>query len=443
MKNRTVDAHMLTEGGIASSLILFTLPMMAGNILQQMYNITDTLIVGRFIGSEALAAVGSSYSLMTLITSIFLGLSMGSSTLFSICFGRRDMPSLKSAVFHSFLLVMALTIAINALSYALIDGILVFLRVPDEIVPMMKDYLLIIFSGIAATSAYNFLSCFLRSLGNSVVPLVFLAFSTALNIFLDLLFIVTFGFGVKGAAWATVISQFISALGIAVYALLKFREFLPDRSSCAFDISVLKEIFSLSTLTCLQQTVMNFGILMVQGLVNSFGATVMAAFASSVKIDTLAYLPVQDFGNAYSVFVSQNYGSGKVDRIKKGTRIAFSLSAIFSAFVSLLVFVLAPILMSIFTLDQDVIREGVLYLRTEGACYVGIGCLFLFYGHFRAIKRAGVSLVLTVISLGLRVALAYLLSSFMGVVGIWVSIPMGWAIADAAGYAFMRMGKAQ
>ena len=194
----------LTRGKISRSLILFALPMIAGNLLQQFYNIADTLIVGRVLGSNALAAVGSSYTLMTFLTSIFLGLSMGAGALFSIYQGRKDLSSLKLSILHAFLLILAVTLVLNLAVYAGIEPILTFLRVPDEVRPGMRTYLLIIFAGLIATSVYNFFSCMLRALGNSSVPLIFLAVSAVLNIALDLLFVAVLPFGIAGAALATV-----------------------------------------------------------------------------------------------------------------------------------------------------------------------------------------------------------------------------------------------
>ncbi len=433
--------HDLTKGNISRSLLLFALPMMAGNLLQQFYNIADTLIVGRVLGSNALAAVGSAYTLMTFLTSIFLGLAMGSGALFSIYQGRHDTDSLKSAIVHSFVLIALITLIVNAIVYLFMEPILSFLKVPDDVIDGMRDYLYVIFAGLIATSLYNFFSCLLRALGNSTIPLVFLAVSAGLNIALDLLFVAVFPFGIRGAAFATIIAQYVSGIGILLYVLLKCPEFLPEKKDLPFRRDILKEIFNLSSLTCVQQSVMNFGILMVQGLVNSFGSTIMAAFAAAVKIDTFAYLPVQDFGNAFSTFVAQNYGADNHDRIKKGTKQAFAISIIFSLIISALVFLLAPWLMQIFVSasETDVISAGVVYLRVEGAFYCGIGCLFLLYGYYRAIKKAGMSVVLTILSLGTRVLLAYVLSATkIGVVGIWMAIPIGWGIADAVGLIRMR-----
>lgn len=430
----------LTRGPIARSLVLFALPMMAGNLLQQFYNIADTLIVGRALGTDALAAVGSAYTLMTFLTSILLGLSMGSGALFSIYRGRGDEVSLRSAIAHAFGLILLLTLALNAAVYAFLNPILHFLRVPAAVWGGMREYLLVVFAGLVATSVYNYLACLLRALGNSAAPLVFLGVSALLNVGLDLLFVPVLGWGIAGAAWATVIAQYVSAAGMLVYVLAKCKILLPKRSELHLNRSILDEIFRLSSLTCAQQSVMNFGILMVQGLVNSFGATVMAAFAAAVKIDTFAYLPVQDFGNAYSTFAAQNFGAKRTDRIREGTRRAFLLSAGFGAALSIAVCALAAPLMRLFVDPGEtaVVAAGVRYLRIEGALYAGIGCLFLFYGYFRAVQRPGVSVVLTAISLGTRVLLAYLLSAFWGEVGIWLSIPIGWVLADLAGLWFMK-----
>jgi len=432
--------HDLTEGKISRSLLLFALPMMAGNLLQQFYNIADTLIVGRVLGSNALAAVGSAYTLMTFLTSIFLGLSMGSGALFSIYKGKNDQNSLRSAIVHAFALIMAVTVLLNVLVYIGIDPILHFLRVPDEVWDGMKAYLLVIFAGIIATSLYNYFSCLLRALGNSTIPLVFLAVSAVLNIGLDLLFVAVLPWGIRGAALATVIAQYVSGIGITLYVLLKCRDLLPSREDLQFNRQILGEIGNLSSMTCVQQSVMNFGILMVQGLVNSFGPVVMAAFAAAVKIDTFAYLPVQDFGNAYSTFIAQNYGAGKKDRIRKGTRESFLISFLFCIVISAVVCIFAAPLMRIFVSAKEtaVIASGVRYLRIEGAFYCGIGCLFLLYGYYRAVKKPGMSVILTVISLGTRVALAYILSAYIGETGIWMAIPIGWVLADVTGLAYMK-----
>lgn len=430
----------LSRGPIAKTLLLFALPMTLGNMLQQLYNVADTLIVGRFLGPDALAAVGSAYTLMTFLTSIFLGLCMGSGAVFSIRYGAKDENALKSSIFVSFSLIALITCAINAAVFLFIDPIMAFLKVPETVYSMMRSYLWVIFTGLFATFLYNYFASLLRALGNSVAPLIFLAVSAVTNIVLDLVFVVVFHWGVEGAAGATVFSQYLSGAGLGVYTLIRFPGLRPEKRHRKFSGDILREISQFSVLTCLQQSVMNFGILMVQGLVNSFGTAVMAAFAAGVKIDSFAYMPVQDFGNAFSTFVAQNYGAKKEDRIRRGIRVAGAVSIGFSLFVSALVFIFARPLMTIFvdSSETEIISIGAGYLRVEGAFYCGIGVLFLLYGFYRAVKKPGMSVILTVVSLGTRVLLAYLLSSVpvFGVYGIWWSVPIGWFLADAVGILY-------
>ena len=429
----------LTEGPITRNILLFALPLMFGNLLQQMYNIADTWVVGRFLGADALAAVGSSYTLMTFLTSILLGLCMGSGAAISMQYGSGEADKMRNSVFQSFVLIAGMALVLNLLVYVGMDGILWVLRVPAELRALMKEYLRIIFLGIAATFLYNYFANLLRAIGNSVVPLVFLAVSAILNVVLDLVCVLVLRWGVAGAAGATVFSQYVSGVGIAVYTLKCFPQLRPTRADCRWDRQNLAAILNLSVMTSVQQSVMNFGILMVQGLVNSFGTVIMAAFAAAVKIDSFAYMPVQDFGNAFSTYVAQNYGAGKTDRIRKGIRSAGLTSAGFCILISVLVCAFAAPLMSIFIdpSQSEIIAAGVHYLRIEGACYIGIGLLFLLYGYYRAVNQPGMSVVLTIASLGTRVALAYLLSATpLGVTGIWLSVPIGWALADAIGIGY-------
>lgn len=435
----------LTRGPVMKTMLRFAIPMILGDLLQQCYNIADTLIVGRFLGTNALAAVGSAFSLMTFLTSIILGLAMGSGTVFSIRFGQKDRVGLKENILASFALLGAVTVVLNIAVFAGTDLILRFLRTPQELVGMMREYLLVIFAGLLGIFLYNFFASVLRALGNSVVPLVFLAVSAFLNIALDLWFVAGLGRGVSGAAEATVISQYVSGIGIAVYTRIKFPDLLRREAGIRLRSSRVREITGFSALTCLQQSIMNFGILAVQGLVNSFGTTVMAAFAAAVKIDAFAYLPVQDFGNAFAIFIAQNFGAQKPERIQKGIRTATGTSLGFSLVLSLFVCVFAAPLMALFIDAEEtaVIAEGVRYLRIEGAFYCLIGGLFLLYGLYRGLGKPGMSVVLTVVSLGTRVGLAYALSAIptLGVVGIWWSVPIGWFLADALGVGYYFAGR--
>lgn len=433
----------LTKGPIMKTMFMFAIPMILGDLLQQCYNIADTIVVGKFLGTNALAAVGSSFSLMTLLTSIILGLAMGSGTVFSLRFGQKDEKALKEDILASFVLLLIVTIILNILVYLGIDIIIYLLRTPNELISMMKDYLLIIFAGLFAIFLYNYFSSLLRSLGNSLIPLVFLAISAILNIGLDIWFVAGLNLGVKGAAIATVIAQYVSGIGIMLYNFVYYPDLLILNGTIKIYKKRIKEIFNFSFLTCLQQSIMNLGIVAVQGLVNSFGTTIMAAFAAAVKIDAFAYLPVQDFGNAFSIFIAQNYGAKENERINKGIKTAFMTTIIFSIIISLLVNIFAYDLMKCFidASQVQVIQEGVNYLRIEGSFYFMIGILFLLYGLYRALKRPGMSVILTIFSLGTRVALAYILSSIpqFGINGIWWSVPIGWLLADSFGIIYFML----
>lgn len=434
--------HDLTEGNVTKSLLYFAAPMILGNLLQQCYNIADTWVVGKFVGAQALAAVGSSYALMTFLNSLLIGLCMGGGAVFSYYIGKGDRARVKTCAQTAFVMIGVLAAALSIAAQCLMHPILLLLRTPEELYGMTRDYLAIVFLGIIFIFLYNYYAFLLRALGNSVTPLYLLGAASVLNIGLDLYFVRNLGWGLQGAAAATVISQAVSGLGLGICVWRKEPYFRFSLHGFLQEEKPVGEICRYSLMTSMQQSVMNFGILMVQSLVNSFGPAVMAAFAATVKIDTFAYMPAQEFGNAYSIFISQNFGAGKAERVKQGTGKAMAVSAVFCGAVSVLVFAFARFLMLIFVDagESQIIAIGMQYLRIEGAFYIGIGILFLLYGYFRGVNRPGISLVLTVISLGTRVALAYILAAIptIGVTGIWWAIPIGWVLADVTGFVLMR-----
>ena len=436
--------HDLTKGNVTKSLLVFAAPMILGNLLQQCYNIADTWVVGKFVGADALAAVGSSYALMTFLNSLLIGLSMAGGAVFSYYIGKGDKERVRICAQTAFVLIGVLAVVLTLASQALMRPILTLLRTPAELYEMTREYLAVVFWGIFFIFLYNYFAFLLRALGNSVAPLYFLGVASALNIALDLFFVCSLKRGLSGAAEATVIAQAVSGLGLGVYLWKKEPYYRFSLKRFLREEKPVGEICGYSLMTGVQQSVMNFGILMVQSLVNSFGPAVMAAFAATVKIDTFAYMPAQEFGNAYSIFISQNFGAGQRERVKQGTRKAMTVSAVFCGVISVLVFAFARFLMLIFVDagETKIIEIGMQYLRIEGAFYIGIGILFLLYGYFRGVNRPGVSLVLTVISLGTRVVLAYVMAAVpaIGVLGIWWAIPIGWALADVTGIVLMRCG---
>ncbi len=428
----------LTKGSIGKSILLFSIPMILGNLLQQFYNVVDTYIVGKYIGSEALAAVGSSYTLMTFLTSILIGLCMGSGILFSMYFGAKKYEKMKISFFVSFVSIGILSIVLEILCFILLKYILIWLQIPKGIYLQTYQYLQIIFIGIFFTFIYNYFASMLRALGNSKVPLFFLGIAALVNVVLDIVFVLYFHLGVSGAAFATIISQAISGLGLAFYVLFFKKDILPERKHFLFDKQIFKKLKDYSLMTCLQQGIMNFGILMIQGLVNSFGIAVMSAFSAAVKIDSFAYMPVQDFGNAFSTFVAQNKGAKQEKRIQQGLKVASIMALIFCIFISLGVCLYSKELMMLFISKKqmNIIQIGMTYLKTEGSFYIGIGCLFLLYGYYRGVGKMKMSLILTIVSLGTRVVLAYILAPLFGVEMIWWAIVIGWLLADSLGIIY-------
>lgn len=432
----------LTNGNVRNTMILFAGPMILGNLLQQCYNIADTLIVGQFLGAGALASVGAAYTLMTFLTSVLIGLCMGSSSVVAFYFGKKDFARTEEAVTASFLFISAVSVFLNVLVFLWIDEILLLLRIPEDLMAMMREYVWIIFCGIFFVFLYNYFAFNLRAAGNSMIPLLFLGVSAGVNVVLDLIFVVAFHLGIGGAAAATVIAQVLSGVGIGIYTWVKSPLLRPKGLKFQKVKASMPEIVRFSLAASVQQSVMNFGILMIQGLVNSFGTVVMAAFAVAVKIDSFAYMPAQEFANAFSLFISQNNGAGKKERVKHGAREAIKTSIVFCAAVSVLIFVFAPQLMGIFVnvKETGIIQTGVEYLRIEGSFYCGIGILFLLYGYYRGIGKPEMSVVLTVISLGTRVVLAYAFAPVagIGVYAIWWAIPIGWFLADMTGIIYMK-----
>ena len=420
----------LTKGAIVKSLWLFALPLMFGNVLQQFYNLVDTWVVGRYLGKRALAAVGASYTLMTFLTSVVIGLCLGAGAFFAMAYGRREKETFRNGIFMSFTAIGGLSIVLTILLYGFVRPLTYLLQVPAETVEDMVTYLIYVFAGFFATFLYNYFASVLRSIGNSVLPLVFLGISVALNIGLDLLFVVTFSFGIAGAAVATVISQYTAGIGLMLYFLFRYSDLCPAKKDFTWEKKNFRQILSLSGFTCLQQSVMNFGILMIQGLVNSFGTTIMAAFSVAVKIDTIAYMPVQDFGNAFSVFAAQNFGAGKYDRMKKSVRIGLCMGLCTALTLTLIFYNFGTPLFRLFTSDENVVSIGMQMLHHVAPAY----CLFVFIellsGALRGTGDVVIPMLITCFGVCLlRIAwLFFIVPLAPGLNTIVLSYPVTWAI---------------
>ena len=377
----------LTSSSITGTMLRFALPMIAGNLLQQLYNVADTLIVGRFLGSVALAAVGSSYTLMTFLTSILLGLCMGSGAFFSIRYGEKDFSRLRAGIFASFTLIAALTFVINAAVFLWIDPIMRLLSVPVSVYGLMREYLWVIFFGIAATFLYNFFACLLRAAGNSVAPLWFLGVAALLNIGLDLLFVAVLGWGIGGAAAATILAQYASAIGIGLYVCWCCRSLLPGKEQLHFDRPLTAGILRLGIPIALQDVLVGVSFLVILAIVNSLGLLQSAGMGIAEKVCAFVMLLPSAFSQSVSAFVAQNTGAGKPERAKKALRYSVAVSLCISVFVFYFNFFHGDLLAGIFANDHAVILEAADYLKAYAIDCLLTSFLFCFVGYFSGLGK--------------------------------------------------------
>ncbi|MCB2288572.1 MATE family efflux transporter [Clostridium sp. CS001] len=428
----------MTNGDPTKTILKFAFPFLIGNLFQQLYNIVDSIIVGKFLGTDALASVGSSFMLMNFFSFVIIGLCMGASAVYSLFFGEKNYSKLRKSIFISFVSIGIFTILLSILIILNTKNMLLLINTPQIILEGSNDYLKIIFGGLIFVFLFNGCSALLRSIGDSKTPLYFLILAAIINIILDLTFVTIFNMGIAGVAFATIIAQAVSSILCLFYAVIKTPIIRISKRDMVFDKGIALMIGKYSFLTSIQQSIMTFGMVCVQGIVNTFGSDTIAAFTAAGKIDSIAYLPVQDFGNAFSTYVAQNKGAGNISRIHKGIKSACKTIILFCLIFSTLIFIYSRNLMEIFiNADEvNVINLGIEYLSIISVFYMLIGFLFMFYGLFRGIGSLKTSLALTIISLGTRVIMSYVLSSIpaLGQRGIWWSIPLGWALADITGF---------
>lgn len=431
----------MTKGNPMKTIVVFFIPMFIGNLFQQVYNVVDSIVVGRFVGNEAFAAVGSCFLIMSFMTSILIGLSIGAGTYFSQLFGGRQYDRLKKSISTAFIFIMLVSFFMTILSLYFIDDILILFKMPKEIIGYAKDYLIYIFIGLFFTGLYNISAYLLRSIGDSKSPLYFLIVSSIINIVLDLVFVIKFDMAVKGVGLATLIAQGVAGIASFFYTI-KHIDFLKfEKKDLVFDRFEFKNILNYSLLTALQQSISSFGMMMVQGLVNTFGTNVIAAFAACSKVDEFANRPLQDLSSAFSTYVAQNKGANKYDRIREGFKDTVIVLSIISLTITGLVFLFAPNLISIFVKKEsiEIIDIGSRYLRRISIFYILLGFIVMFYGFFRGIGEIKLSIFMTLISQGLRVGIAYLLAKLgFGFNSVGLAVIVGWAISDLIGILFYK-----
>ncbi len=422
----------MTQGSATKLILTFTVPMFIGNIFQQLYNMVDSIVVGRYVGPNALAAVGTSFPVIFLLISMIMGLTMGSGIIISQYFGAKQHDKVRRAV-STALIFQTVSGAVGTVVGILLSRpLLQLLRTPPEIINDSTAYMQIFFGGLLFMFTYNALSGILRALGDSKSPLYFLIIATLLNVVLDVYFVANLGWGVPGVAWATLIAQGVSAILciIYIYKRVPMLQFKP--SEFVFDKEIFRTMIKIGVPSAIQQTIASMGMMAVQGLVNSFGSVTMAAYTAASRMDSFAMMPIQNFGMAISTYTGQNVGANKLDRVRDGLRSTLMMVIISCLLVSLLVFTMGPQLIEIFVdaSETEVINRGVDYMKTVSLFYVLFGFIMIFNGVLRGAGDTVIPMYTTIVNLIIRVAAAYYLVRIpsLSFRGIWWAIPAGWAV---------------
>ncbi len=431
----------LTKGNETRAIIAFALPMLLGNVFQQLYSTVDGIVVGRFVGKEALAAVGASFPVMFLMISLVMGITMGAGIMLSQLYGAGDFERLRRTRDTAIVFLSVASLAVTALGLAASGPILRLVRVPEPVFPMALSYLRIMFAGMVFTFGYNAVGSILRALGDSKRPLYFLIAATLANVVLDLLFVVVFHWGIEGAAWATVISQALSfALGarhMQRTELLRVRPRL-----LVFDRGLAAGMVRIGLPAGLQHSLISLAFIALNGIVNPFGTAVIAGFTAASRLDSFAGMPAMNLSMAVSTFVGQNLGAGKPERLRRGFVSALAVGiAISLALTAVMIFFKRP-LIRLFNTDAEVVRIGAEYLLTVSFVYPVFASMLITGGVLRGAGATFANMVISVAALwGVRIPVAAFLSSRMGTRGIWMSVPAEWVFAFSVTFLYYLTGR--
>lgn len=439
----------LTEGKPLKLLFFFALPMVIGNLFQQLYNMVDSMVVGRFVGEDALAAVGSSFPVVFLAVAVAAGLSMGCTVVISQLFGAGQIREMKETISTALISLGGIGLVIMVVGGLAAEPLLKLLGTDPDILVDSLSYLQIYFGGAVFLFLYNSLNGIYNALGDSKTPLLFLMISALTNIVLDLLFVIRFNMGVAGVAWATLIAQGICAFFSFIVLIRRLRNMEDDTTGenkkfAYFEATAARRIAKVGIPSMLQQSVVSLSMMMMQGLVNSYGKVFVAGYTAATKIDSLAMLPNMNFSNAMSSYTAQNIGAGNTDRVKQGYKASMLMVLIFSVIITLIIFLFGPYLLGLF-LEQgaegSAMSYGLKYMKTVSIFYVLMGVMFVGNGLLRGAGDMGAFMLSSMSNLIIRVAVAYLLAHFIGSSAIWWSIPTGWAVGAVCTFVRIKSGK--
>ncbi|HEK8934756.1 TPA: MATE family efflux transporter [Clostridioides difficile] len=431
----------LTTGHEGKSIFFFAMPMLIGSLFQQLYNTADSIIVGRFIGKEAMAAVSGANPIMFLLVAALMGVSLGFSILVSQFYGSGDLKKVKATIDTTYILLFIGSILISILGIVFGGPMLKLMNTPESVFAQSKLYLTIIFSGILFSAGYNSVSAILRGLGGSVTPLYFLIIATILNIVLDLTFIVVLRMGVEGVALATIMAQAVSFI-ISIIYLNKKHEVLKFKiKGIVYDNKIFKDGLRLGLPSGVQQMLFSIGNMALQFLVNSYGTSAMAAFGAGLRIENFISLPIMNLGSAVSTFVAQNIGAGENERVKKGIRESIKMTLVLAVTVIALILLFRENLIALFNTDKDVIKIGSSYLFIIGPFFLFIGTSFVLSSAMKGAGDSMFALISSIVSLWLgRLPASYMLSKFFGTDGIWMGIPFGWTLGLIVTVIYYKKG---
>ncbi len=431
----------LTTGKESSLILKFALPMLLGNVFQQLYNIVDSIIVGNFIGKEALAAVGASFPIIFAFLSLIIGIASGSTIVISQYFGAKDIEKVKRTIDTLFIFLFFASIAISIVGIIFSEDIFRILKLPEEIMPLAKTYFNIFIGGVIVSFGFNGTSAVLRGLGDSKTPLYFLIISTIINIGLDLLFVLVFKWGIAGVAIASVIAQGGAFLTAIIYLNKNHKIIRFSFTKMVFDKDIFKKSIRIGLPTGIQQTFAAIGMTALIGIVSTFGTNVIAAYSVVMRINSLASLPAMNFAAALSSFVGQNIGAKKIERVRSGFISTIKMSSLVSITVSAFVLLGSGFLMNLFTNDTEVIRIGKEYLMIVGAFYVIFSAMFSISGVMRGAGDTLIPMFISLIALWIiRIPSAWLLSREFGEIGIWWAMPIGWFVGFILSFIYYLTG---
>ncbi|MFQ9014249.1 MAG: MATE family efflux transporter [Lacrimispora saccharolytica] len=439
-----MDKEYLIREKPMKALLIFAFPMIVGNLFQQFYTMVDSVVVGRFVGENALAAVGASYSLTNVFISIAIGGGVGASVLTSRFFGSREYQKMKMSVSTALLSFLAVSLTLGCVGLLSGREIMILLNTPDNILPQATEYLNIYFLGLPFLFMYNVLASMFNALGRSRIPLYLLIFSSVFNIVLDLILVCQFYMGVAGVAWATLIAQGISAV-LAFFLFLKeMRNYPTDGKMTLFSGGEFLEMCRIALPSILQQSTVSIGMMLVQSVVNSFGASVLAGYSAGMRIESICIVPMAAMGNVISSYTAQNLGAGRKDRVVEGYHTGYRIVFAFAVILCVILELFYRPLIELFLGDEGTgmaVSTGVSYLRFIGWFFVLIGLKMITDGLLRGAGDMKMFTVANLVNLSIRVVLAVTLAPRIGIEMVWYAVPIGWLANYLISFAEYRTGK--